>query len=203
MKERAGFDRDNALNPVQVVLSYCTSLDPQGSDMVTQSSERANAGSSSGKFTITFETQPPAQVRPVARFTMPVVVRVEPKEPQEADPSLALRLSVWLKNEDGNLPDRRVLSGHIVEGTYDEDSDTMRGRAVFNDLGISQPGRYLFNVTLEITNLEENAVLETQHATADVIVDVNNAAPQDQIPSTCFQKDKLIRCVYKKDRYII
>ncbi|KAL1964441.1 hypothetical protein VTN77DRAFT_6999 [Rasamsonia byssochlamydoides] len=149
--------------------------------MVRQAPRPVIAGSSQGQFTITFEKNPPSQVQPGAEFTMPVVVKVEPQQPREPDPNLELRLCAWLAAMHGSPTG--ILSGQFVDRIYDKDGDTMRGHVAFSRLKISQAGRYLFYVVLEIRDLEQNIPIEMQKAFANVIVDVNDTAPNDQVPS--------------------
>lgn len=120
---------------------------------------------------------------------MPVVVKVEPTGPREPNPNLGLNLSVLLENEDGSEAARGILSGQRVDNIYSEDGDTLRGRVAFNDLQISQAGRYRFCVVLKISNLEQG-VTEAQQTTADVVIDVNDTAPENQVPSKIPQRQK-------------
>lgn len=163
--------------------------------MVSQPPRPATPGSSQGQFTIVFEKQPPGQVRPGAKFTMPVVVKVEPTGPQEPNPNLGLSLNVLLKNEDGSDAAGGILSGQRVDSIYSEDGDTLRGRVAFSDLRISQAGRYRFCVVLNISDLE-NGVTEAQQITEDVVIDVNETAPENQVPSKILQRQKsLFICI--------
>ncbi|KAL4897982.1 hypothetical protein BDV59DRAFT_198233 [Aspergillus ambiguus] len=113
--------------------------------MVTAAT-RADSGSSSREYGITFEIGPPSAVRPGVPFTLPVIAAVRPVGSSAGGGSVQqLVMHASLRNEAGPVPG---LTGTLTSSVRSRLGNTTSGYARFSPLVIAAPGRYRLRVML-------------------------------------------------------
>ncbi|KAJ5679262.1 hypothetical protein N7462_007506 [Penicillium macrosclerotiorum] len=135
------------------------------------------------EFNLTFETHPPAAVRPGFPFTIPVVIAVRPiGTPSRNVQHLVVNAS--LRDEIGTNP-ATGLSGNLTASVRSRTDTAMSGYAKFSPLMISQPGRYRLRVMLSAASY--NGVVTKEYVDSGVI-HVHAAAAAAQRPMATLQR---------------
>ncbi|KAF3388349.1 hypothetical protein F1880_004016 [Penicillium rolfsii] len=129
------------------------------------------------EFSLTFETAPPAAVRPGLPFTVPVIVAVRPI----GTPSRTVQLvaSASLRDEAGTSA-AIGLGGSLTAMVRSRTEPSMSGYAKFAGLTISRPGKYRIRVMLSTSSV--NGVVTKEYVDSGVI-HVHAAAPATQRPN--------------------
>ncbi|GFF58235.1 hypothetical protein IFM46972_11039 [Aspergillus udagawae] len=113
---------------------------------MVQSEGGCSQGSSTGEFSITFEIEPPAAVRPGTPFTLPVVVAVRPVG--KVNPAVQHMVAyASLRSETGAATATRPL-GTLTSSVRNRNGNTTSGFAKFSPMSVVQPGRYRIRVIL-------------------------------------------------------
>ncbi|KAH8427339.1 uncharacterized protein LDX57_005052 [Aspergillus melleus] len=108
---------------------------------------RADTGSSSREYGMTFEIAPPGASRPGTPFTLPVIVAVRPVGSTRASPTQQLVVNISLRNEAGTAAVPGLI-GTLTSSVRSRNGNTNNGYGQFRPLTITQPGRYRLRVML-------------------------------------------------------
>ncbi|KAB8077230.1 hypothetical protein BDV29DRAFT_199196 [Aspergillus leporis] len=146
---------------------------------MVQGAARANTGSSSREYGITFECAPPAAVRPGVPFTLPVIVAVRAVGTPRDSSVQQLVVNVSLRNEAGNAP-CPGLTGTLTSSIRSRSGNTTSGYGRFSRLTIAQPGRYRLRVMLGAASASG---LTTRNYVDSGVIDVHAGSPAVQRPT--------------------
>lgn len=147
---------------------------------MVQGATRADSGSSSREYGMTFEIAPPAAVRPGTPFTLPVIVAVRPAGSTRASPTQQLVVNISLRNEAGTTAVPGLI-GTLTSSVRSRNGNTNNGYGRFSPLTITQPGRYRLRVMLGAATASG---VTTREYVDSGVIHVHGGAAPSQRPGT-------------------
>ncbi|RAL13821.1 uncharacterized protein BO97DRAFT_449185 [Aspergillus homomorphus CBS 101889] len=155
---------------------------------MVQGNVRADAGSSSREYGITFEIAPPTTVAPGVSMSLPVIVAVRPVGMPRA-PTQQLVAHISLRNEAGTAP-VPGLTGIVTSSVRSSSGNTTSGYARFGPLKFTQAGRYRVRVMLGAAS--SHGVSTREYVDSGIITVQAGAAPPRPTPSQVAKLHSLI-----------